>query len=456
MLEHADFVPPRPVLPARFGGTLALLRTSAEDMLRFFPESGFRHRLIPMRTLRRRLLVVNDPELVREVFVLHAAANEAKSPHFRQALAPVIGDSMFLNSGRVWAERRAVIARLIHPSRTAQFHPLFVEGAEALAARWRGRVDVARELAAATALAVMRALFPRTAREADAAALAAAFTAYESRVLAVDFAHLLGLPERLSGLQLRAARRHAREIRALCAAAIARALPDEGGLFAELRAACDAAGRPLLDAEQLLNEVAMLLLAGSETSANALTWALYLIARHPPTLAQLRAEHARVLGGRAPSFADLAELPFTKAVTQEAMRLYPPVPYLSREAAASLRVGQVTLHPGDTVMALPWLLHRHEQLWDAPHAFRPERFLPDAPRKPPRMGYIPFSIGPRVCAGAAFAQAEMSVFLAVLLQRLDFSAPPGAEPMPRARLTTRPRGGLVLEVTPRGARSERM
>jgi cytochrome P450 len=449
MLEHADLIPPRPALPPRFGGTMELLRISAEDMLSFFPEAGFRHRLIPMKALRRRLIVVNDPELVRQVFVLEAAHHEAKSPHFRQALAPVIGDSMFLNAGRIWAERRALMARLLHPSRTAGFHPLFVEGAELMAARWQGRVDVAAELAGATALAVMRALFPRTATPEAAARLAAAFTAYETNVLAVDFAHLLGLPAALAGWQMRTARRHAKEIRALCRECIARAEPGEGGLFDELKAACDEAGRPLLDAEQMINEVAMLLLAGSETSANALTWALYLIARHSPTLAALREEHARVLCGRAPGFADLPNLPFTKAVTQEAMRLYPPVPYLSREAAASTRIGQITVHPGDTVMAVPWLLHRHEKLWEAPHAFRPARFLPEAPRKPPRMGYIPFSIGPRICAGAAFAQAEMAVFLAVLLQRFEFAVPADTQPMPRARLTTRPRGGMVLEVTRR-------
>lgn len=449
MSSVVELVPPRPAVPARFGGAWELLRASAEDLLRLFPEAGFRHRLIPMRTFRRRVVVVNEPELVRRVFILGAADYEAKSRHFRAALAPVIGDSMFLNSGPVWAARRAVVAKLLHPARTAAFHPLFVRGAEELAAAWRGEVDAARGLAAATALAVMRALFPRSASPAAAAELAAAFAAYETSVLAVDFAHLFGLPEALSGFQLRAARRHARRVREICAACIARAEPGEGGLFEELRAAVNEAGAPLLDAEQLLNEVAMLLLAGSETSANALTWALYLVARHPPTLERLREEHARVLGGRAPDAADLPALPFTKAVTQEAMRLYPPVPYLSREAARPDRLAQVAVHPGDTVMALPWLLHRHEALWEAPHAFRPERFLPGAPRKPPRFGYIPFSLGPRVCAGAAFAQAEMTVFLAVLLQRLDVAAPEGPPPVPRARLTTRPRGGLRLRFTPR-------
>jgi cytochrome P450 len=451
MPEQLDLVPPRPAVPARFPGPVTLLRNAANDLLRLFPEAGFRHRLIPLGAISRRVLVVNEPELVREVFILRAADHEAKSPHFRAALAPVIGDSMFLNHGAVWSTRRALIGRMLHPGRTAGFHPLFVQGAEELAAAWRGRVDVSSALAAATALAVMRAVFPRTATPEAAAAIAASFAAYEQMVLAVDFGHIVGLPARLAGWQLGPARRHARATRAHVEAAIARAqaADDRDGLFGELEAAANAAGRPLLDATQLVNEVAMFLLAGSETSANALTWTLYLVARHPPTMRRLREELDTVLGGRAPDFADLPALPFTKAVTQEAMRLYPPVPYLSREAARAEHLGQVAVRAGDTVLALPWLLHRHEQLWEAPHAFRPERFLPDAPRKPPRFGYIPFSLGPRICAGAAFAQAEMTVMLAVLAQRLDFAVPEGVAPMPRARLSVRPRGGMPLLVTPR-------
>ncbi len=450
MLAEPDLVPPRPALLARFGSPTRMLRISAEDMLRFFPEAGFRHRLIPMQTLRRRMLVVNDPDLVREVFILGAERFGNKSVHFRRAIGPVIGDSMFVEGGTLWATRRAVVQKLLHPSRTASFHPIFVQGAEELAARWRGRVDVSAEFAAATALAVMRACFPRTASPDTAARIAAAFGAYEACVLAVDFAHLLGLPEALSGWQLRAARRHAREVRSEIGAAIGAGASETDGLFVELRDAPDAAGHRLLSPGQLLNEMGMLLLAGSETSANALSWALYLVARHPPTLGRLREEHARVLGGRAPSHAQLAQLPFTRAVAQEAMRLYPPVPYLSREAARAGRVGAFTVQAGDTVMAVPWLLHRHEHLWAAPHAFRPERFMPDAAQKPPRFGYIPFSIGPRVCAGAAFAQAEMVVFLSVLLQRLDIAVPPGPDPVPRARLSLRPRGGMPLEITARG------
>ena len=446
-----DLIPPRPAVPPRAAGALRMLAVSARDLLRLFPETAFRHRLIPMPTLRQRMVVVNTPELVRQVFILDAASHEAKSRHFRAAVRPVLGDSMFGGHGRLWAERRAIVARLIHPSRNAEFHPVFSAEAEALADRWRGRVDVSAELGAATATVVLRLLFPRTADPADAASIASSFGRYEQAVLAVDFGHLLGLPEALSGWQGLTARREAAHIRGVIRAAMARAdAAGEGGLYAELRDALNEAGQPALSREALLNELGMLLLAGSETSANALSWALYLIARHPPTRARLDEEHAAVLGGRSPTHAELARLPFTRAVLQEAMRLYPPVAYLSREAARAQTLGAVSVKAGDTVMALPWLLHRHEHLWDAPHAFRPERFMPDAPRKPPRFGYIPFSLGPRVCAGAAFAQAEMTVFLAVLLQRLDVAVAPDTRPMPWARLSVRPKGGMPLVFTPRG------
>ncbi|UPY37367.1 cytochrome P450 [Sediminicoccus sp. KRV36] len=449
MTTTEDFIPPRPAAPPRFPRGLRALRASATDLLSLFPETAFRHRMMPFSAISQRVLIVNEPEMVRRVFITGRAEFEAKSRHFRQALEPVIGDSMFLNSGEIWLTRRALMAKLLHPSRTAGFHPVFVRGAEELAAAWNGRVDVAAGFAAATALAVMRALFGEAAKPEDAARLARSFTAYEGAVLAVDFAHVFGLPERLTGWQWRTARKHARDIRAICAASIAAAGPNPGGLFGGLRAALGEHGQALLDPTQLINEVAMLLLAGSETSANVLTWALYLIARHAPTRERLRAEHAAVLGGRAPEVADLNALPFTKAVIQEAMRLYPPVPYLSREAARAERIAGIQVQAGETVMAMPWLLHRNSHLWEAPHAFRPQRFLPEAPQKPPQFGYLPFSIGPRVCAGASFAMAEMMVFLAVLLPRLDFTLAQDTAPVPRARLTLRPKGGMPLTVARR-------
>jgi cytochrome P450 len=197
----------------------------------------------------------------------------------------------------------------------------------------------------------------------------------------------------------------------------------------------------------VVNEIGMLLLAGSETAANTLTWTLYLLAAHPETARRVREELAALPA--VPGTEDLGPLVFTRAVLQEAMRLYPPVAVLSRQALAADRIRRWAVRPGDTVMCVPWLLHRHADCWERPHAFLPERFLPEAAKRQPKFTYMPFGLGPRVCAGAAFGMAEMQVFLGVLLRRLMFSVPDGFTPRPFCRLTLRPAGGMTLRVARR-------
>jgi cytochrome P450 len=442
------FIPPMPVPREDAAGPLELVRLLRRNVLELFLARTYRSQVISTRLLGHRILVVNNPELVREVFVLKADTYQRKSRFMEQALRPVIGDSLFINHGATWAERREVVAAPLHPSGIAGFHPLFVQAAEELAAFWERRAgtqrDVAMDLAAATARVVMLATFGPRVPAAAAEALARDFAAYQEAVENLDLVSLLGLPDWLPGFQRRAALRHATRMRALFQALMAVAEP--GGLLTALAEPTRPDGTQVLAGEALLNEVAMLLLAGSETSANALGWAIHLAFAHPPTLARLRAEAEAVLGARsAPAAEDLPALPFTRAVVQEAMRLYPPVAILSRQALAPDRIRRFDVAPGTTVGCIPWLLHRHEALWHAPHAFLPERFLPDAP-KPPRFGYLPFGLGPRVCAGAAFGQAEMTVFLATLIRRVDLTVAPGHQVMPRLRLTLRAAGGMPMRI----------
>jgi cytochrome P450 len=170
-----------------------------------------------------------------------------------------------------------------------------------------------------------------------------------------------------------------------------------------------------------------------------------LAALHPPTAERMAAE----LPAAPPAFADLPGFAFTRAVIQEAMRLYPPVAVFARQAVRPDRIRRWEVAPGDIVLAVPWLLHRHEHLWEAPHAFRPERFLGEAARQRPRFSYLPFGLGPRICAGAAFGMAEVSVFAAILFRRFRFALAPGFVPRPNCRLALRPKGGMRLVVTPR-------
>ena len=452
MTAPADFVPAMPCPPAQSWRWLPSLILGRGDILRAFTAEAYRRQVIPLRIAGRGMLIANHPDVVRHVFVTNAANYERKSWFMEQALEPVVGDSLFINHGPVWAERRAAIAPLLHPSRIERFHPLFVraaeEMAEDLARAAPGPVDVAPHFATATTRVMMLALFGNAVPRDAAAAVAAAFAAYQAAAESVDLRYLLGLPAWLAGRQNRRARAAAAQLGGLIGAAID-AVPDPAPpLLAAMRAARRADGTPVLDAAALANEVAMMLLAGSETSATALTWATYLIAAHPPSAAAIAAELAPLPPG-PPDFEQAAGLAFTRAVLQESMRLYPPVAVLSRQAAQPDRIRRFEVRAGDTVMAVPWLLHRHAMWWDRPHAFLPERFLPEAARRQPKFTYIPFGIGPRICAGAAFGLAEMPVVLATLLRRFRFRLPEAWAPAPQCRLTLRPRGGMRLLIEPR-------
>lgn len=443
-----EFIPPMPRPARRASGAILSLLRARGDILSAFPQDAYQRQVIPLSLPGRRIFIVNHPDIIRDVFVTKHEIYQRKSRFMEQALEPVIGDSLFINHGAVWEERRAVVAQPLHPSRIGRFHTLFVQAAEEmvedLARVAPGPVDFSVVYARATARVMLLALFgPRVPRE-DSAALADAFAAYQQAADNVDIRTILNLPEWMRGRQNRRARARAEELRALIRRNLDAVGDDAPPLLAALREARRADGSPIIAGEALVNEVGMLLLAGSETSANALTWTTYLLAAHPPTLRTMMDEFARLSPGRQPSAEEMGELVVTRAVTQEAMRLYPPVAILSRQALADDDIRHWKLREGHMVIAVPWLLHRNPTWWHRPHAFLPERFLPDAARRQPKFTYIPFGTGPRVCAGAAFASAEMAVFLTILLRRFVPVVPSGWAPVPHCRLTLRARDGMPL------------
>ncbi len=209
-------------------------------------------------------------------------------------------------------------------------------------------------------------------------------------------------------------------------------------------------GAPLSD-DAIRNEVAVLFMAGHETTANTLAWALYLLSQAPDVEAHFHAELDAVLGGRAPGLDDVAALPYTRAIIDETLRLYPSVPLLTREALADENFRGFAIPKGSMMLISPWLLHRHKALWDQPDAFLPERFLPDRAGAISKFAYIPFSIGPRVCAGLSFGITELVICMAVLGQRLRLHLKPGHDVQPVCRLTLRPGDRLPMIVETRPA-----
>jgi cytochrome P450 len=189
--------------------------------------------------------------------------------------------------------------------------------------------------------------------------------------------------------------------------------------------------------------------AGHETTANALTWTLFLLSEFPSEFDRLAAEVDAVAGRKAPTADDISSLAVVRMIAEESMRLYPPVPYISRQAVAGDVLGGKTITPNTRVVISPWIVHRHRTLWEEPDLFEPERFAPGRRPLIPRFAYLPFGAGPRICVGAAFAMQEIVVALAMIAQRFRPRLAEGAKIEPVARITLRPAHGMPMWLEPR-------
>jgi cytochrome P450 len=227
-----------------------------------------------------------------------------------------------------------------------------------------------------------------------------------------------------------------------------RAAPsDRPDLLARLVAARDN-GMGMTD-RQVRDELMTLLLAGHDTTANALTWTLWLLSRHPAAEDRVVCELGEVLGGRTPTAADLPRLRYLDATLRESMRVYPPVYAFGREPVTDGEIGGFPIRAGTNVLMSQWVVHRDPRFFDDPDAFRPERWLDGLADRLPPYAYFPFGGGPRVCIGNTFATTEALLVLATLLPRFRLRIAPGATVTPWPSVTLRPRDGLPMVLAAR-------
>ena len=227
----------------------------------------------------------------------------------------------------------------------------------------------------------------------------------------------------------------------------ARTEPGED-LLSRLLMAQDVDGSKMPD-DLLRDEMMTLYLAGHETTALTLTWSWYLISQHPEVEAKLVAEWNRVLGGRCPTPDDLPQLPYTDSVITEAMRLYPPVYLIGREATQDLELGGYRVKKGYTIFMSQWVNHRDPRYFPEPEAFRPERWDEGLAKKIPKYAYYPFGGGQRVCIGNTFALMEAAIILAAVGQRFRFTVDPDARIVPKPQITLTPAHGIPTTLSPR-------
>jgi cytochrome P450 len=436
------YTPPWPAVPSLFR---AMLRGDG-DLLSLLPREAYHMKIGPLGYSRRSIVVVNEPAMVRHVLA-DPEGIFPKSDLMVHALEPLIGDSIFVSSGATWRRQRQVIDPALSMMRVNRAFPAMEAGCEAAEAGYdRHAADgspFSLDLAMShlTADIICRTVFTTTLATKTAHDVFDAFTEFERRVAQVEIRRLIWdkawtkAPQKAPVLEACAV------IRARIGELLDTHLAAGAGFDDIAQAVIEARddlGARAFDREELIDQLGVLFLAGHETSASALTWAFAILATQPALVARLRAEVEEVTGGGPIAFHHIKRLTLTRNVFRETLRLYPPITFLPRVANEATALDGYRLKKGALVMVAPWVLHRHRLYWRDPNRFDPDRFLPEREDQITSGAYIPFGIGPRICAGAAFATIEATLLIARLFRRYDWTLDAPERIRPAARLTTRP------------------
>lgn len=452
VLGPAPFRPAAPEQPEDWRPTWRVfVDKDAQNPLNGWPKEAFEHHHHARRVLHLRYHFISDPDAIKRV-LLDRVADYPKPGIVKQMLAPAMGESLLTTEGEAWREQRRMMAPVFTPAMVTEFTPIFGQIAARTADRWASGdsdvIDVAAECLRATFDIINATLFSSEAGlsvEESAGHIAAVMAATgQYRLGAVIGAPWLDQ----NPIQWRGAAGR-RFIIGRLAAFIARRQADPAPPRDFMSRVIEAFARshpPREAAKLALDNAVTFLGAGHETTANGLTWALYLLSRdrQAQEWAGEEAREAWDAGGTPEEI--LARLPYLKMVWEETLRLYPPALRIDREAAVDDELCGHAVRKGDQVSIWPWIVHRHRALWDQPELFNPENFHPEAKAGHHRFQYIPFGAGPRVCIGAAFAQAEGLLVLSHWLARFRFRSVAGHTVEPTGDIAIRPKGGLPLIV----------
>lgn len=400
--------------------------------------------------LKRRILgftvhVLLNPDSVQHV-LLDNVGSYAKPDIVKSLLGPIIGRGLLTSDGQLWREQRRIVAASFSPAAVDAKRSMFVQAARSAMDGWIDgeQRDMAAEATRTTMTVIALALFggdPRLTSEAAMRHITAAIEGFsEARLLA-----LLRLPQIPVTPRGRAGKRGQIYLRQTLAEVVADRW--SGRLSGDfLSGMIEALRKRFPDDEAralAIDNAATFYLAGHETTANALTWTLFLLAAQPELQAELAAEAQAALVDGEQDLPLTDRLPRLRLMLMESLRLYPPVPRFDRQALVADRIGEADVQPGDIVSIWPWLLHRHGKLWNDPDAFDIERFAGKGDRH--RFQYLPFGAGGRICVGAQFATTEALTILAHWLNEWRFLEA-GHLVRPAGMVTLRPAGGLPLRL----------
>lgn len=439
-----------PAPPKRF--LLGHLKDLSRDPLGFLASTARDYGdLVPLQLgLQYSSCLLSDPAGVEEV--LKAPNLFVKSRVFRM-LKGLLGEGLLTSEGESWFRQRRLVQPVFHQKRVQTYGEIMVQYTEQMLQAWQDgeNRDVHVDMMRLTLNIVMKTIFNQDVTEGEAsdvtAAMEESMSWFESKrrqgYIALEW---LPLPENV---------RYRRAIAQMDQAIYtiiqqrrqgAEAPEDLLSLLMQVRDEED--GSQMSD-QQLRDEVATLILAGHETTANTLAWTWMLLGQHPTVLEDLHQELDGVLQGRSPTIDDLPHLPYTAQVIKESMRLYPPVPTMGREATQDYILCDHLIPQGTTVLISQWVRHRDPRYFDDPATFRPERWANDLEKQLPRGVYTPFGDGPRICIGKGFATMEAALLLATIAQRFRLELDPSRAVVPKTSLTLRPEQGIWVTLEQR-------
>ncbi len=452
-MSQPSSTPPKVTGPRGLTATIALV-TGRRPAHEFFAQVAHQHpRIARLRLGGETVFLLSDPVLINEV-MLDQARSLMKGRALQQA-KQLLGEGLLTSEGDFHLTQRRLVQPAFHRDRLARYADDMVTATAEHEASWvDGRhLDLAVDMSALTLSIVGRSLFgsdlSNDARQVGEA-VTTLFDGLQSNLL-IGQDIMLRLPlkrnrriqESIAGLDevvTRVIQAH-------------RKRGDQGDLLSMLIAS--EVDGTAMDDKQVRDEVMTLLLAGHETTAMALTWTWYLLDQNRAEAALLHDELARVLAGRTPKVDDISELPFTRAVIHEVLRLFPPAWIIGRRALVDVRAGQWTIPAGSLIVASPWVSHRDPAYWTSPLAFRPTRWLDGAGQfdesapGQPRGVWFPFGWGNRRCIGDQFALMEAVLVLGSLAQRWAPRPDPGRPVLPAPLVTMRPKGGLPATLVAR-------
>lgn len=457
MSDHPLYIPPYPEPRAKRPSLLQRLVLLRKSWLSVFFGKSYTMKTGQIKLPLHHLYVINQPDLVRRVLI-DDAAKYPKSQVLYQMLTLLVGNGIFISNGEEWSRQRKMMEQALSLSHIKNVFPLMQDAVRDLISQLDQTADsvsinISEQMSHVTADIIFRTIFSKPLSQAESQIIFREFAAYQRAIARYSPLLFVGIPV---GFAKQRIAKHATAIRDVIAQnirprfdAVLQGYADQHhDILASMLTATDEQGRHF-SFEELIDQIAVLFLAGHETSATTLSWAFYILAHCPHLQQQMTVEITQVLveANRTELvYSDLKKLKHTADVFKETLRLYPPVGGFMREATEAVCMRDKSILPQDTVVVIPWLLHRREDIWPNAHAFQPERFRCPQHKEAIQQTYYPYSAGRRVCIGAAFANQEASLILAALVSRYQFEPVAGKAPQPVGHITIKPDRHIMLQL----------